>query len=59
MRRFLLVLLASASLSGCISMLENGYDSRARPECDRATRAGDHAACYDRVDQHRRERRSK
>mgnify|MGYP001194599354 CR=1 FL=1 len=57
MRRFLLVLLASASLSGCISMLENGYDSRA--ECDRATRAGDHAACYDRVDQHRRERRSK
>lgn len=57
MRRVLLVLIASATLSGCISMLEDGYDSRARHECDRSTRAGERGACYDRVDQHRRERR--
>ena len=57
MRRVLFVLIASATLCGCISMLENGYDSRARHECDRATRAGERGACYDRVDQNRRERR--
>ncbi len=57
MRRVLLVLFASAALSGCISMLESGYDSRARHECDRSTRAGERGACYDRVDQNRRERR--
>lgn len=57
MRRFLLALIASATLGGCISMLESGYDSRARHECDRTTSAGDRGACYDRVDQNRRERR--
>lgn len=57
MRRFFLVLAASATLGGCISMLESGYDSRARHECDRSTRAGERGACYDRVDQNRREHR--
>ena len=36
MRRFFLALNASAMLGGCISTLENGYDSRARHECDRS-----------------------
>lgn len=57
MRRFLLALLASATLGGCISTLENGYDSRARHECDQTTRAGERGACYDRVEQNRREHR--
>lgn len=57
MRRFLLALIASATLGGCISMLEGGYDSRSRSECDRSSRAGERGACYDRVDQNRRERR--
>jgi hypothetical protein len=57
MRRFLLALIASATLGGCISMLESGYDSRARHECDRNTSAAERGACYDRVDQNRRERR--
>lgn len=57
MRRFLLALIASATLGGCISMLESGYDSRARHDCDRSTSAGQRGECYDRVDQNRRERR--
>ncbi len=57
MRRFFLALIASATLGGCISMVESGYDGRARHECDRSTRAGERGACYDRVDQNRRERR--
>lgn len=57
MRRFLLALIASATLGGCISMLESGYDERARHECHRDTRAGERGACYDRVEQNRRERR--
>lgn len=57
MSRFLLALLASATLAGCISSLESGYDSRARQQCDQTTRAGERGACYDRVDQNRRERR--
>lgn len=57
MRRFLLALIASATLGGCISTLESGYDERARQECDRDTRAGERGACYDRVEQNRRERR--
>lgn len=57
MRRLLFALIASATLGGCISMFESGYDSRARHECDRTTRAGERGACYDRIDQNRRERR--
>ena len=57
MRRFLLVLLASASLCGCISLLEDGYDDRARHECDRNTSPSHRGECYDWVDQNRRERR--
>ena len=57
MRRFFLALAASAMLSGCISIFESAYDDRAREECDRSTRAAERGACYDRVDQHRRERR--
>lgn len=57
MRRFFLALIASATLSGCISMLEDGYDSRARHQCDQATRGAERGACYDRVDQNRREHR--
>jgi hypothetical protein len=57
MRRFLLALIASATLGGCISLLESGYDERARHECDRNTSAGERGACYDRVEQNRRERR--
>lgn len=56
MRLFLFALLASATLGGCISTLENGYDSRSRHQCDQSTRAGERGACYDRVDQNRRER---
>lgn len=57
MRRFLLALIASATLGACIPLLEDGHDSRARQECDRATRPSDRGECYDRVDQNRRERR--
>jgi uncharacterized protein YceK len=57
MRRFLLALTAAAALGGCVSMIENAYDSRARHECDRASGASDRGACYDRVDRNRRERR--
>jgi hypothetical protein len=56
MRRFLLALAAAAVLGGCMSLFEGGYDSRARHECDRDTRAGERGECYDRVDQNRRER---
>lgn len=55
-RRIILVLTAAAALSGCVSLLESTYDERARSECDRDTRAGDRGACYDRVEQNRRER---
>ncbi|MGE0292525.1 MAG: hypothetical protein AB7P97_09230 [Hyphomonadaceae bacterium] len=57
MRRFLLVLAATATLGGCVSLLEEGYDSRARHDCDRSTDSRDRGECYDRVEQHRRERR--
>lgn len=57
MRRFFFALIASATLGGCISTLEGGYDSRAREECDQSTRASERGACYDRVEQNRRERR--
>jgi hypothetical protein len=57
MRRFLLAVAAAMALAGCMSLLESGYDSRARHECDRETGARDRGACYDRVDQNRRERR--
>jgi hypothetical protein len=54
MRRAVTSLLAFAivGLCGCASM----YDDAARDECDRTTTARDRGACYDRVDQHRRDR---
>jgi uncharacterized protein YceK len=52
MRRILLVLLAAASLSGCAGL----FDDTARRECDVNTRANERGACYDRIDQDRRER---
>lgn len=57
MRRILCVLFAVMTLGGCMSLLESGYDSRARHECDRNASRGERGECYDRVDRHRRERR--
>jgi hypothetical protein len=56
MRRALFALFAAAALGGCVSMLEQAYDERARDECDQNARAGDRGLCYDRVEQHRRDR---
>lgn len=53
MRRLLFALLAAATLSGCLSSM---YDERARQECDQETSARERGACYDRVDQNRRDR---
>lgn len=52
MRRVLLALIAAASLAGCAGI----YDEQARDQCDTSSRASDRGACYDRVDQNRRER---
>lgn len=57
MRRVLLAVLAAAALGGCASAFENAYDDRARSECDRNSRASERGACYDRIEQNRRERR--
>ena len=55
MRRALIVLLAAAALSGCLS-LDSMYDDAARTECDQQTSPRERGACYDRVDQNRRDR---
>lgn len=52
MRRFLFVLIAVAGLAGCAGM----FDDQARDECDVSSRTSERGACYDRVDQQRRER---
>lgn len=52
MRGVVLALLAATCLAACAGM----YDEQARDECDANTRASERGACYDRVDQHRRER---
>jgi len=56
MRRLLLLALAATLVSGCIAV-DTMYDDHARSECDRETTPRDRGACYDRVDDHRRERR--
>lgn len=45
--------LALLLLSGCASLLDGMYDDQARSDCEQAR---DRSGCYDRVDQHRRER---
>jgi hypothetical protein len=57
MRKLLLALAELTVLGGCISMIENAYDDQARSECDRESGARDRGACYDRVDQNRRDNR--
>jgi uncharacterized protein YceK len=54
MVRRLCVALALMALSGCASILDGMFDEQARKDCDQASR--DRSGCYDRVDQHRRER---
>jgi PBP1b-binding outer membrane lipoprotein LpoB len=53
MRRAALAMLSALFLSGCVSMIDNAYDEQSRRQCDESSRPSD---CYDRVDQHRRER---
>jgi hypothetical protein len=55
MRRLILALCAAASLTGCVSYLDSAYDNQARDECEQAG-PRDRAGCYDRVDQHARDR---
>lgn len=54
MRKALLAAMAALMLSGCVSMLDDTYDDRARRECDRGA-TSDRSRCYDDVDQRRRE----
>lgn len=54
MRRLLICLVMTLSLSGCLS-LDSMYDEQARNECEQE-RARDRGACNDRVDQNRRDR---
>jgi hypothetical protein len=54
-RKLLLIASAAALLSGCIAW-DSMYDDHARTECDRETTPSERGACYDRVDQNRRER---
>jgi hypothetical protein len=56
MRRVLLALIAAAVLGGCASFFEDAYDDQARAQCDADTRASERGACYDRIEEHRRER---
>lgn len=56
MRKAMLALAAAMMLSGCASFFENSYDDAAREECDRSSRAEERGACYDRIEQERRER---
>jgi uncharacterized protein YceK len=56
MRRLLLVMLAAASLSGCISIIDNAYDEQSRTQCEQETRPSDRGGCLDRVDRHRQQR---
>jgi hypothetical protein len=55
MRRLIFALCAAASLGGCISYLDSAYDEQARDECEQAG-PRDRGSCYDRVDQHARDR---
>lgn len=55
MRRMILALCAVATLGGCVSMLDSAYDEQAGDECEQAG-PRDRGGCYDRVDQHARER---
>jgi hypothetical protein len=57
MRRFILVLAATALLSGCATSLQSMYDEQAREECDNNASTTARGSCYDRVDQNSRERR--
>lgn len=49
-----LALGAILPLAACVSLLDGVYNEQARRECDRQSR--DRGACYDRIDQHRRDR---
>lgn len=53
MRKLILVASALLVLSGCA--LDNMYDDHARSECDQETSPRERGACYDRVDQNRRD----
>ena len=54
MCKWLLAAVAAVMVSSCAAMLDDAYDDQARRECDQG--AHDRSGCYDRVDQHRRER---
>lgn len=56
MARLSVVLLTLIALAGC-GTLQSAYNSRARHECDRSTRASERGDCYDRVDQNARAHR--
>jgi hypothetical protein len=54
MRKLILAACAAFTLSGCIAFDEM-YDDQARTECDSETTPRERGACYDRVEQHRRD----
>lgn len=45
MRRLVLALAAIMMLSACMSTLQDGYDDRARHECERENRGAERAMC--------------
>ncbi|HVZ98897.1 MAG TPA: lipoprotein [Caulobacterales bacterium] len=55
MRKILLAALAALSLSACASSIQSAYDDHARRECDQEASGAARSACYDRVDQNRRD----
>jgi hypothetical protein len=55
MRKLVLIACAAVTLSGCLAF-DDMYDDQARTECDRETTPRERGACYDRVDQNRRDR---
>jgi hypothetical protein len=57
MLRSIAAALAVLVVSACVSSIESAYDEHARSECDRESAASERGACYDRVEQSRRDRR--
>lgn len=56
MRQLLLIVLAAATLTGCISTLDGAYDEQSRTQCEQETSARDRGECLDRVDRQRQQR---
>lgn len=54
MRRAAFAMLSALFLSGCVSIIDDAYDDQARRQCDES--GGSVGECYDRVDEHRRDR---